>query len=139
MPQTRRGPSLGQGATTPVSGETLSPVGPRKRGQSLPALRVPRSGGSAASGPEVTVGSSAAGRAASGPEVTVGPLAGTAEEPQPRASRKEQQRVMRMTGGSLNDGGPSMTGYECTKDEAGDGGKLGVGAPFGRRARSAKQ
>ncbi len=38
---TTRGPSFGQGTISPFSGETLSPFGPRKAGQSTPTLRVP--------------------------------------------------------------------------------------------------
>src|SRR5437773_1008409 len=57
--QTRRGPFLGQGTRMPFSEETLSPVGPRKQGQSTPVLRVRRSGGSAAPGRAGTEKSSA--------------------------------------------------------------------------------
>src|SRR6266851_2643814 len=46
--QTTRSPSFGHLVIMPFSGETLSPVGPRKRGQSTPCLRVPRSGSSPA-------------------------------------------------------------------------------------------
>src|SRR5688572_10168339 len=48
--QTSLGPVAGQGARRPFSVETLSYLGPRKHGQSSPALRVHRSGGSGSPG-----------------------------------------------------------------------------------------
>src|SRR6516162_7253592 len=45
-----RSPFSGHGEIMPFSAETPSPVGPRKQGQSLPVLRVRRSGGGVSAG-----------------------------------------------------------------------------------------
>src|SRR5262249_47254942 len=60
--QTTRSPSFGHLVRMPVSVETLSPVGPRKRGQSLPCFRVARSGRSPADEPRQSRSSPSAAR-----------------------------------------------------------------------------